>query len=381
MIKKLLLLIAFAMLLSACGESDPVMKDIRKQGKLIVLTRNAPTTYYLDANDQPAGFEYDLSKALADSLNVEVEYKLYDSIEEIMVAINKGEGHLAAAGLTQTDNRKVKQVFGPGYKTVQQQVVCHRKIEMPKDISDLLGHSLLIIAESSYQESLLEQQESYPKLTWQVTTDLSTEQVLEKVENKEVDCTVIDSNIMSLNRRYYPNLMVAFPLSEEQELAWLLPRDVGYFKEYVADWFAQIEDNSTLNMINERYYGFADIFDYYDNHVYLKRISDRLPEYEAAFKEIAQQYEFSWTLLAAQAYQEPGWNAEARSPTGVRGLMMLTQNTATAMGVTKRIDAIQSIKGGAKYLDQMLKKSLKMCLQQIVFCLLWLPIILVLRMY
>lgn len=356
MIKKLLLLIATAVLLSACSESDPVMKDIRKQGKLIVLTRNAPTTYYLDANDQPAGFEYDLSKALADSLNVDVEYKLYDNIEEIMAAINKGEGHIVAAGLTQTDSRALNQNFGPGYKTVQQQVVCHRKVNMPKEVSDLLGRSLLIIAESSYQESLLELKVNYPELKWEATSDLSTEQVLEKVENREVDCTVIDSNIMSLNRRYYPNLMVAFPLSEEQELAWMLPIDVGYFKQYVEDWFAQIEQNSTLNIINERYYGYVDIFDFYNNHVYLKRITSRLPKYKAAFKAVAKQYQLPWTLLAAQSYQESGWNAAARSPTGVRGLMMLTQNTAKAMGVAQRTDPMQSIKGGAKYLDKMLKR-------------------------
>jgi membrane-bound lytic murein transglycosylase F len=356
MIKKLLLLIATAVLLSACSESDPVMKEIRKQGKLIVLTRNAPTTYYLDANDQPAGFEYDLSKALADSLNVDVEYKLYDNIEEIMAAINKGEGHIVAAGLTQTDSRALNQNFGPGYKTVQQQVVCHRKVNMPKEVSDLLGRSLLIIAESSYQESLLELKVNYPELKWEATSDLSTEQVLEKVENREVDCTVIDSNIMSLNRRYYPNLMVAFPLSEEQELAWMLPIDVGYFKQYVEDWFAQIEQNSTLNIINERYYGYVDIFDFYNNHVYLKRITSRLPKYKAAFKAVAKQYQLPWTLLAAQSYQESGWNAAARSPTGVRGLMMLTQNTAKAMGVAQRTDPMQSIKGGAKYLDKMLKR-------------------------
>ncbi len=356
MIKKLLCLIASIVLLSACSESDPVIKDIRKQGKLIVLTRNAPTTYYLDANDQPAGFEYDLSKALADSLNVDVEYKLYDNIEEIMSAINNGEGHIVAAGLTQTDSRALNQNFGPGYKTVQQQVVCHRKINMPKEVGDLPGHSLLIIAESSYQESLIEQKVNYPELKWEVTNDLSTEQVLEKVENREVDCTVIDSNIMSLNRRYYPNLIVAFPISEEQELAWMLPMGAGYFKEYVANWFIQIKEKSTLNIINERYYGYADIFDFYDNHIYLKRITKRLPQYEAAFKKVAEKYQFPWTLLAAQSYQESGWNASARSHTGVRGLMMLTQNTAKAMGVTKRIDPMQSIKGGAKYLDKMLKK-------------------------
>ena len=41
--------------------------------------------------------------------------------------------------------------------------------------------------------------------------------------------------------------------------------------------------------------------------------------------------------------------ATVTSKTGVRGLMMLTQNTAQAMGVTNRLDARQSIRGGAKY--------------------------------
>lgn len=355
-LKYILLLIVISFTLISCGESDPVMQDIKKQGKLIVLTRNSPTTYFLDSNDSPAGFEYDLTKALADSLRVEVEYKLYDSIEDIIQAINNGEGHIAAAGLTQTELREKSNQFGPKYKTVQQQVVCHRTSNLPETPVDLINKSLLIIAESSYQESLLELQQKHPKLKWETTNELSTEQVLEKVANNEVDCTVADSNIITLNRRYYPDLMVAFAISEQQELAWLIPNNSDYFKHYVKDWFEKIEENSVLDIINERYYGYADLFDYYDNQVYLERIKKRLPKYQAAFRKVAEQHQIPWVLLAAQSYQESGWNEEARSPTGVRGLMMLTQNTAKAMGVKKRLDPLQSIKGGAKYLDRLLKK-------------------------
>lgn len=357
---RLINLFIFIMLLSSvlisCSESDPIINDIRRQGKLIVLTRNAPTTYYLGSDDIPTGFEYDLSKALADSLRVEVEYKLFDNIEDILQAMSKGEGHIAAAGLTKTEIREANYLFGPSYKTVQQQVVCHRNSNMPKDMHDLLSRTLLIVAESSYQESLEEQQKHYPELRWETTDELSTEQVLGKVAKQEVDCTVIDSNIFTLNRRYYPALMDAFPLLDQQSLAWVLPSSAAYFKQYVADWFAQIEENSTLNIINERYYGYADIFDFYNNHVFLKRIKARLPQYESAFRRVAEQYQLPWTLLAAQSYQESGWYADARSHTGVRGLMMLTQNTANAMGIKKRTDPTQSIQGGAKYLAKMLEK-------------------------
>jgi membrane-bound lytic murein transglycosylase F len=125
-----------------------------------------------------------------------VEYKIADNIEDMLHAINEGEAHIAAAGLTRTEAREQKYVFGPDYKTVQQQVVCHRRSKLPKDINDLLNRTILVIAESSYQEALQEQQQNYPELTWQATSDLSTEQVLEKLVNKEVDCTVVDSNIL-----------------------------------------------------------------------------------------------------------------------------------------------------------------------------------------
>ena len=356
LIRILVFLMISAFLFISCSETDPVMKDIRRQDKLIVLTLNSPTTYYLGADDKPAGFEYDLTKALADSLNVDVEYKVLDNIVDLLNAINSGEGHIAAAGLTRTDTREQKYIFGPDYKAVQQQVVCHRRSILPNDINELINRSILVIADSSYEEALQEHQQDHPELKWETTSDLSAEQVLEKLVNKEVDCTIVDSSVFSLNHRYYPDLKEAFPISEQQSLAWVLPPDSAAFKQYVNDWFAKIENSSALNIINERYYGYVDMFDFYDNHIYLKRIKSRLPEYESAFREVAEQYQIPWTLLAAQSYQESRWNPEALSHTGVRGLMMLTQATAEAIGIKKRTDPRQSIKGGAKYLNQMLKK-------------------------
>src|SRR5690606_42153780 len=44
------------------------------------------------------------------------------------------------------------------------------------------------------------------------------------------------------------------------------------------------------------------------------------------------------------------WGKDARSPTGVRGLMKLTLRTAKFVGVTNPLDPTQSIAGGARYL-------------------------------
>lgn len=85
-----------------------------------------------------------------------------------------------------------------------------------------------------------------------------------------------------------------------------------------------------------------------------KDLNKRLPIYKASFKQSASKYNLDWHLLAAIGYQESYLKPTSVSPTGVRGLMMLTSGTARAMGVTNRTDPVQSIQGGAKYYDLML---------------------------
>ncbi|MGO3270789.1 MAG: transglycosylase SLT domain-containing protein, partial [Psychrobacter sp.] len=84
-----------------------------------------------------------------------------------------------------------------------------------------------------------------------------------------------------------------------------------------------------------------------------KTLTETLPEYQSSFEEQARNYNHDWELLVAMGYQESHLDANAVSPTGVRGLMMLTNNTAKAMGVSDRVDPYQSIGGGARYLEQM----------------------------
>ena len=93
--------------------------------------------------------------------------------------------------------------------------------------------------------------------------------------------------------------------------------------------------------------------DAYSQDHFKKALTEKLPDYQSSFEEQARNYNHDWELLVAMGYQESHLNANAVSPTGVRGLMMLTNNTAKAMGVSDRIDPYQSIGGGARYLEQM----------------------------
>ena len=95
----------------------------------------------------------------------------------------------------------------------------------------------------------------------------------------------------------------------------------------------------------EQHFGHFGDFDYVEMRSFQRRIDDRLPTYQPLFESAAGE-DIDWRLLAAISYQESHWDPDARSPTGVRGLMMLTNDAAKQLGVEDRTDPVQSINGG-----------------------------------
>ena len=335
--------------------SKSVLDKIKDSGKLIVLTRNAPTTYYL-YKDENAGLEYDLITNFAKSINVTPTFIVKENTTEILKALRNGEADIAAAGLTQTEARDQHFNFGPAYQDVEQQVVCRRGNKIPKKPSELIGTDLLIAANTSYVETLNNLKKSHLDLTWEETAEFDTEKLLEMVWEKKIGCTIADSNIVSINRRYFPELIVAFKIKEPEPLSWLLPKNTRELEQELTRWFAEFKASGRLEGALERYYGFTHLYNYVNLKSYRKRIKKRLPKYKKLFQEAAEQNELSWTLLAAQSYQESHWNSRAKSPTGVRGMMMLTLDTARELGIKNRINAKNSIFGGAKYLKKLIKR-------------------------
>ena len=354
-------LLLMLLLLGACeSKLNEAQKDtrsldeIQSSGKLVVLTRNAPTTLYTDRDEKQSGPEYDLVESFAASLGLEVEYKIKTSVQEIIAAVENAEGDLAAAGLTITGQRQQKFVFAPAYQDVTQQLVCRRDNVQPEAIEDLVGLNIVVIAGSSYVERLQILRQQYPELAWKVTTTEDTEQLLRAVWKREIDCTVADSNIVDINRRYFPELIAPINLHESESLGWMMSGERGDLRSAIESWLVSFEESGELSVLQERYYGFVEVFDYVDTRKFITRIKSRYPKYRNFFLEAADKYQLSDRLLAAQAYQESHWRANARSPTGVRGIMMLTLDTARAMGVTSRLDPRQSIFGGAKYMSRLL---------------------------
>lgn len=357
MLRLSLILLLPVFLLFGCEQQsgDALLKQIQAQGQLRILTLNSPTTYY-QSKDQGSGPEYDMLTAFAGYLGVEAEFVVMDNITALFNALEQGKGDIAAAGLTRTGERVQRFLASPPYQHIQQQVVCRRNGKMPDNISEMVDLKFVVVAESSYVEQLRRLKVQTPQLNWRENANATSESLLEDVWNRKIDCTVADSNIVAINRRYYPEIEVAFDLTEPEALVWYTPLKGNDLQEAVFQWQTEYRRSGELDEVQERYYGFAEIFDYVDTKKFLKRIEARLPKYRAWFEDAAVQHDLSWTLLAAQSYQESHWNPRAKSPTGVRGIMMLTLTTAREIGVKSRLDAKSNIYGGAKYLARLKKR-------------------------
>jgi membrane-bound lytic murein transglycosylase F len=350
-------LLAISFFFPACsddsGDRVRTLRDIRRSGRLVVLTRNSPTTYYEDRDGFLAGLEYDMVQSFASWLGVEAEFRVIDSVAGLLDTLAAGGADLAAAGLTYTEGRSRDYLVGPVYQTVTQLVIARRGSARPRTVHALESLDLRVVAGSSYDERLRALGAEHPGLTWVADDTLGAEQLLEMVWNRRLDCTIVDNNIFAINRRYFPELIASMAIQDPEPLAWFLNLASRPLRAEIHDWFEQFNDSGELNRLIEKYYGFVEIYDYVDTREFRNRIRNRLPDYRPMFERAAADYGLPWTLLAAQSYQESHWNPRAQSPTGVKGIMMLTLAASEDLAVTDRLDAAQSIDGGARYLRQL----------------------------
>ncbi|WP_415900162.1 membrane-bound lytic murein transglycosylase MltF [Neptuniibacter sp. QD48_11] len=333
---------------------------IIESGAIKLVTRNSPNTYFIEKG-KPAGFEYDLAKAYADHLGVELELVLPDDFSSIFTTMSARDGHIAGSMLTITEERQEKFEFTQPYlKTTTTLIYRQTKgKKAPKDISDLLkpGKKLVVLANSSHAELLQDLKAQYPELTWDETSTFSSTELMEQVQNKEIDYTVVDAVTFDSQKTFFPGLKKGFDLDEPQPLAWMLsPHHDQTLRDSINRFLALESTQTLIESLKEKYFNRSNPLNFYDTTTFKKDMQTRFPKIEQYFLMAEQETGIDWQLLASIAYQESHWDPKAVSPTGVKGIMMLTNAAAKEVNVTDRTDPMQSIIGGAHYLVIVKKK-------------------------
>ncbi len=294
-------------------------------------------------------FQRELAKLFAAQLHATLELVPLPQ-GEIPDALRNHLAHLAAAPLRRENNPAALQ-FGPSYQSVRELVVCNNDTPRLKSLADLKGRRLMVAAGSAHEVALREAQRNFPPLKWQADHDLTTQDLLAEVGDSNMDCVAANELQFADARNYHPNLVAEFDIVQPSQLAWAFPGNVdSELLNQVQIFFANIQQDGTLHRLLDRYYGHSDRLDKTDAAGFIARTNAVLPRYRRIFEEAAALTDIDWRLLAALSYQESQWDPLAASQTNVRGMMMLTGDTADQLGVSNRLDARESILAGAKYL-------------------------------
>ena len=324
---------------------------IQERGKLVVGTINHPISYFINGEGE-SGLEYELSKAFANYLNVELEMRPMESTDALFTALDEHKIDIAAANLFYHTGKAEHFQLGPSYYSASWQLAYRKGENRPRSLAQI--NDTLVIPDSSELEQILkEAQTKHQKLSWIVDKTLTQEELLLQVAEGKIAYTIANSLDISATQQIKPQVAVAFDLTDEMSVHWYLPNNSSSeLQSALLDFLNTSIDSGLIANIEEKYFNHFRQFDYVDTKSYLNSIETVLPKFEPLFTKY--KGDLDWRLLAAIAYQESHWNPDATSPTGVRGMMMLTKDTAERMKIRDRTDPEQSIKAGSEYLHWLI---------------------------
>jgi membrane-bound lytic murein transglycosylase F len=352
---KTALAIIACLLLGTCSRPPSVLDRILEAGELRVVTRNSPSAYYLGV-DGPMGPEFDLAVDFARHLGVALYIYSVPSVSDVVVELESGRAHVAAAGLTRGQTMPDRVAFGPTYQRVKEHLIYRMGTRRPRTLADASGRHIEVVADGPHAATLTHLRADAPDLSWVENPSTATEDLLYRLARGDFDYTVADSNEFGINRSFHPDIQIAFDLTAGKSLAWAVDARDESLLERATAFFAGLKAENALAGILDRYYGRTKRFDYVRARDFMMHIDTRLPRYRHFFHEAAARVGLDWRLLAAIGYQESQWDPHAVSPTGVRGIMMLTLATAAQLGIDDRDDPQESIFGGARYFVKLRAK-------------------------
>ncbi|UXY17222.1 membrane-bound lytic murein transglycosylase MltF [Chitiniphilus purpureus] len=319
--------------------------------ELVVLVQNGPTTLYVDAEGKYSGLEYDLVTRFAEAHGLKVRFVVERDYHRLLDRLARREAHLAV-GVYRDDDRP-ELAFGPAYQQIEPVLVYRAAVPARRALAALHDGVAMVKTLPQYLQAMNRYKVGQPGFKWRLVEGDDAEGLVEGVADGEYDYVVVDSHLAGVAQNYFPSVAIARPFGPGQPLAWATPAEDAQLLARIERHFGQVAEDGTLKRLIDRYYGHVDRVAPVDALAFLGKRETVLPRYRDWFLEAEDKTGLDWRLLAALAYQESHWNPAAVSPHGVRGLMMLTTDTANRLGVN-RLDAYQSIQGGARYIRMML---------------------------
>ena len=338
--------VAFALLLSACSRLDPP----EKSGELLVGVR-ADSVFFQEASgeEEASGIEHDLAQAFADDLHVKVRFILAHDAAELIDLVRQRKVHFAAAAPATTGAADVR--YTAPLRESRELLVQHADGTPLDDIESLAGHGVEVLPGAPELQSIRQLQS---QLAIAEVPEAGEIDLLARVAGRRAELAAVDRAHYDVAVNFYPDLAIARELPEIVAYVWAFHAEDTALLAKAEALLARLRSDGTLARLNDRYFGHIKRVGANNMAQFLQYMQTRLPHFRHEFHQAQVLTGLDWRLLAALAYQESNWDPLATSPTGVRGMMMLTEDTADRLRVSNRLDPHQSILAGARYLADLI---------------------------
>ena len=352
-------LLAGSLILYGC-EPQSLLQRILKEQRLYAAVLDHPSVYFVE-DDHQAGFEYELLQGFAQSLGVQLVIRALPDTAALRRAVASGAAQIALAGHLQPRHLGSTDISYPVHYASTRVYLVSRQHQQWAKLSAQAQINTVILGGARHQELLLQLQSTQlPQLHWQPLPDDQqgdSAAALEQLDEGLIDLLLINQTEFDRHKTFFPQIRILKTLSQGEAFAWMMANSEDHsLADAAQDYLQHAHKSGVLGQLTERYFGHLQQLDYVGNQTFERHMRSRLPQYQAWFEAAAHRHDLDWRLLAAIGYQESHWRARAVSPTGVKGLMMLTLPTAKDLGIDNRLDAQQSIQGGADYFAQLLAR-------------------------
>jgi membrane-bound lytic murein transglycosylase F len=338
-----LLMVLAAALLVACGRVEPP----EKSGELVIGIVVSPTTYQQEAGIA-SGYEYDLLESFAASLKLKTRYVVVQDQGDLFEVLRRRRIHLAAGAPIDAGGEFVFSV--PTRESKQVLVGNADDVSIEDDHADLAGHTIETLLGSPQTATLQKLAGKPASFAIVEIAGKSERDLLQRVAEAKSQLAASDVLNYSLALNYFPELTIVQELPGQIRSGWAaLPKD-EVLTEKANAFLAGMRKDGSLARLHDRYFGHIQRIKASSIGKFIDDVRTVLPRYRQAFQAAQVASGVDWRMIAALAYQESKWDPQATSFTNVRGMMMLTEDTADRMGVDNRLDPAQSIRAGARYL-------------------------------
>ena len=337
LIPLLLLVWSLSMVVACGGGKSDTQVEHRLPDTLSVGTLYSPTGFFILKGDT-MGYDYDRICDFARSRGIALRFKVARSMPALLEMLKKRDVDVLACEIPVTAEYKSRVLHCGAVNETYQVLVQHSGKNMIYDVTQLIGREVYVEKGSKYESRLRnldnEVGGGITIHTVEGEAALPTE-LIQRVSRRDIDFTIVDSDIAQMNLSYYDSINIGLRVGFAQRSSWAVDQRDQWLADSINEWAASV---------NAQEYSKQALKHYFEMNRGPKPDSIKvdtlavtppggISPYDHVFKQYAQEMGWDWRLLAAIAYSESGFDPNATSWMGARGIMQVMPKTARSFGV------------------------------------------------